>query len=147
MFKFLQAVFLRALARKNRVDVRDEEWDLTIEGYTSPIPEKLRWHSWAANEKGMTGEELLNFINNELFEALKNLDVTPQSSPQGWIVKQVFEDTYNYMKSGTLIRQVINKIEQGIDFNSSKDRHQNFLPVLEPSGNRQTGYLLDKSAH
>lgn len=110
-------IFLKVFSDK------EEEWDLTIEGYTSPIPEKLRWHSWAASEEGMTGEELLNFINNELFEALKNLDVTPQSSPQGWIVKQVFEDTYNYMKSGTLIRQVINKIEQGIDFNNSKDRH------------------------
>lgn len=110
-------IFLKVFSDK------EEEWDLTIDGYTSPIPEKFRWQHWAANEEGMTGDNLLNFVNNELFETLKNLDVTPQSSPQGWIVKQVFEDTYNYMKSGTLIRQVINKIQQGIDFNSSTDRH------------------------
>lgn len=110
-------IFLKVFSDK------EEEWDVTIDGYTSPIPEKFRWHNWAADEEGMTGDELLNFVNNELFETLKNLDVTPQSSPQGWIVKQVFEDTYNYMKSGTLIRQVINKIQKGIDFNNSKDRH------------------------
>lgn len=101
---------------------KEEEWDFLIENYQSPIPERLRWQNWAADEEGMTGDELLNFINNELFETLKNLDVNPQTDPQGWIVKQVFEDTYNYMKSGTLMRQVINKIN-GIDFNSSKDRH------------------------
>ena len=101
---------------------KEEEWDFLIENYQSPIPERLRWQNWAADEEGMTGDELLNFINNELFETLKNLDVNPQTDPQGWIVKQVFEDTYNYMKSGTLMRQVINKINQ-IDFNSTQDRH------------------------
>jgi type I restriction enzyme M protein len=109
-------IFLKVFSDK------EEEWDLMIEGYQSPIPEKLQWENWAADEEGMTGDELLNFVNNELFETLKNLDVTPQDNPQGWIVKQVFEDTYNYMKSGTLMRQVINKINL-IDFNRSEDRH------------------------
>ncbi|MEK6476029.1 class I SAM-dependent DNA methyltransferase [Catalinimonas sp. 4WD22] len=109
-------IFLKVFSDK------EKEWDLMIEGYTSPVPDKLQWDNWAADEEGMTGDELLNFVNNELFETLKNLDVTPKSNPQGWIVKQVFEDTYNYMKSGTLIRQVVNKINQ-IDFNRSEDRH------------------------
>ncbi len=118
---------------------KEEEWELTIENYKSPIPAGLQWSQWAANEEGMTGEELLQFINNELFETLKNLEVSPKADPQGWIVKQVFEDTYNYMKSGTLIRQVINKINQ-IDFNSSSDRHlfndiyENILKELQSAG-------------
>lgn len=109
-------IFLKVFSDK------EEEWELVIENYKSPIPARLQWNNWAADEEGMTGDELLQFVNNELFETLKNLDVSPKADPQGWIVKQVFEDTYNYMKSGTLIRQVINKINQ-IDFNSSTDRH------------------------
>src|SRR5690554_3394624 len=99
---------------------KEEEWEITIENYTSPIPENLKWQNWAADEEGLTGDELMNFINNELFPALKELDIT--SSPQAKIIRSVFEDTYNYMKNGTLFRQVINKIN-GIDFNSSSDRH------------------------
>ncbi|MGV3586345.1 MAG: type I restriction-modification system subunit M [Adhaeribacter sp.] len=109
-------IFLKVFSDK------EEEWELVIEDYKSPIPARLQWNNWAADEEGMTGDELLQFVNNELFETLKNLDVSPKADPQGWVVKQVFEDTYNYMKSGTLIRQVINKINQ-IDFNSSTDRH------------------------
>lgn len=99
---------------------KEEEWEITIENYKSPIPENLKWQNWAANEEGLTGDELMNFINNELFPALKELDIT--SSPQARIIRSVFEDTYNYMKNGTLFRQVINQIN-GIDFNSSSDRH------------------------
>lgn len=62
----------------------------------------------------------MDFINNELFPALKNIDIT--SSPQARIIRSVFDDTYNYMKNGTLFRQVINVIDN-IDFNSSSDRH------------------------
>lgn len=109
-------IFLKVFSDK------EQEWELTINDYKSPIPARLQWSNWAADEEGMTGDELLSFVNNELFETLKSLDVRPQADPQGWIVKQVFEDTHNYMKSGTLIRQVINKINQ-IDFNSSADRH------------------------
>ncbi|WP_181305536.1 class I SAM-dependent DNA methyltransferase [Rufibacter sp. XAAS-G3-1] len=118
---------------------KEEEWELTIENYQSPIPAHLQWSQWAANEEGMTGDELLQFVNNELFESLKNLQVSPKADPQGWIVKQVFEDTYNYMKSGTLIRQVINKINL-IDFNASSDRHlfndiyENMLKELQSAG-------------
>ncbi|MBD1398813.1 SAM-dependent DNA methyltransferase [Pontibacter sp. JH31] len=126
-------LFLKVFSNK------EEEWELTIDNYKSPIPAKLQWSNWAADEEGMTGDELLDFVNNELFETLKNLDVAPKTDPQGWIVKQVFEDTYNYMKSGTLIRQVINKINQ-IDFNSSSDRHlfndiyENMLKELQSAG-------------
>jgi type I restriction enzyme M protein len=99
---------------------KEEEWEITIEGYRSPIPDRFKWQNWAANEEGLTGDDLMDFINNELFPALKELDIS--ISPQAKIIRSVFEDTYNYMKNGTLFRQVINQINR-IDFNSSKDRH------------------------
>jgi type I restriction enzyme M protein len=99
---------------------KEEEWDLTIEDYESPIPDKLKWQNWASDDEGLTGDQLMEFVNNELFPALKNLDVT--ISPQARIIRSVFEDTYNYMKNGTLFRQVINEIDK-IDFNNTEDRH------------------------
>jgi type I restriction enzyme M protein len=117
---------------------KEKEYELLEDNYRSPIPEKLRWRNWAANPEGITGEELLDFVNNELFKSLKNLHV--QSDRRGIVVRDVFEDAYNYMKSGTLMRQVINKINE-IDFNSSDDRHlfgdiyEQILRDLQSAGN------------
>ena len=99
---------------------KEEEWDLTIEGYQSPIPEKLKWQNWASDDEGLTGDALMEFVNNELFPALQNLDIS--FSPQAKIIRSVFDDTYNFMKNGTLFRQVINEIDK-IDFNSTTERH------------------------
>ncbi len=99
---------------------KEEEWEITMEGYKSPIPDNLKWQIWAADEEGLTGAALMDFIDNELFPALKDLDIT--ISPQARIIRSVFDDTYNYMKNGTLFRQVINQINK-IDFNSSTERH------------------------
>lgn len=99
---------------------KEEEWEITIDDYESPLPDKLKWSSWAADEEGLTGEQLMVFINNELFPTLKELDIT--ISPQAKIIRSVFEDTYNYMKNGTLFRQVINEINK-IDFNNTQERH------------------------
>ena len=99
---------------------KEEEWEITIEDYESPIPDNLKWQSWASDEEGLTGDKLMDFIDNKLFPALKELDST--ISPQAKIIRSVFEDTYNYMKNGTLFRQVINQINK-IDFNSSTERH------------------------
>jgi len=107
-------IFMKIFADK------EEEWELTIEDYQSPIPDKLKWQNWAADEEGLTGDQLMDFIDNELFATLKELDIS--LSPQAKIIRSVFEDTYNYMKNGTLFRQVINEINK-IDFNSSTDRH------------------------
>lgn len=95
-----------------------------MEGITfkSPIPEKFRWRNWAANDEGMTGGELKDFIDNELFPALQNLAVE-NDDPRARVVQNVFADAYNYMKSGGLIRKVINQIQRGFDFNKSKERH------------------------
>lgn len=99
---------------------KEEEWEITIEDYVSPIPENLKWQNWAADDEGLTGDALMEFINNELFPTLKELDFS--LSPQARIIRSVFEDTYNYMKNGTLFRQVINVINE-IDFNSTTERH------------------------
>ncbi|MEX6627635.1 N-6 DNA methylase [Tenacibaculum salmonis] len=98
---------------------KEEEWEITLDNYKSPIPENLKWENWASDEEGLTGDALMEFIENELFPALKELDIT--ISPQARIIRSVFDDTYNFMKNGTLFRQVINVINE-IDFNSD-DRH------------------------
>jgi type I restriction enzyme M protein len=122
-------------------DDKEQEWDLTVPGYKSPLPKKLRWAYWAKNDEGITNEDLIEFINNTLFPALKRLATTAGVSPQGKVVGAVFEDAYNYMKSGILLRQVINCIEKGVDFNSSSDRHlfndiyEKILANLQSAGN------------
>lgn len=75
---------------------KEEEWEITIDHYKSPIPEKLKWQNWAANEEGLKGDALMDFINNELFPALKDLDIS--ISLQAKIIRAVFEDTYNLDK-------------------------------------------------
>lgn len=99
---------------------KEEEWEITIDNYVSPIPDNLKWQNWAADDEGLTGDALMEFVNIELFPALKELDVT--ISPQAHIIRSVFDDTYNYMKNGTLFRQVINVLNE-IDFNSTTERH------------------------
>ncbi|MGB0386122.1 MAG: N-6 DNA methylase [Ardenticatenaceae bacterium] len=113
------------------------EWD---EAYESPIPEALRWRHWAADEEGMTGEALMSFVDKRLFPGLKGLAGKENIDPRGAIMGEVFEDTYNYMKSGTLMRQVINKLEQ-IDFHDQQERHlfndiyEKILRDLQSAGN------------
>lgn len=91
--------------------------------YKSPIPQKLRWRAWAKDAEGLTGEQLLDFINNDLFRKLKELPAGGKNAALAGVVRGVFEDAFNYMKSGTLLRQVVNKLEE-IDFNKASDRHE-----------------------
>lgn len=122
------------------IDDKEEEYEIDDPDYRSPIPEKLRWRNWGRDPEGMTGETLSGFINNNLFPALKKLDYGPAENPLGFTVRQVFEDAYNYMKSGTLLRQVVNKLNE-IDFTRSKDRHlfneiyEKILKDLQSAGN------------
>ncbi|XCN72451.1 MAG: class I SAM-dependent DNA methyltransferase [Candidatus Electrothrix aestuarii] len=119
-------------------DDREEELELLEDDYSSPLPEELRWRSWAADPEGITGEGLSDFVNQQLFPALKELSAG--SDQRATVVRNVFADTYNYMKSGTLMRQVINKI-CAIDFNSQEDRHtfgaiyEQILKDLQSAGN------------
>jgi type I restriction enzyme M protein len=122
-------------------DDKEQEWQLTISGYKSPLQVRFRWSNWAKDAEGITGEELIDFVNNELFPSLKKLATAAGVSPSGRVVGSVFEDAYNYMKSGTLLRQVINAIESDVDFNSSSDRHlfndiyEKILADLQSAGN------------
>src|SRR6478609_9793445 len=86
------------------IDDQDQQLELMQDGYRSPIPAKLQWRSWAANPEGITGDELVTFINGELFPQLKALTVSGKQSGRRRVVRDVFEDAYNYMKSGQLMR-------------------------------------------
>ncbi len=99
---------------------KDEELELTKDEYTSPVPEGLHWDDWASNPEGITGDELLAFIDQNLFPQLRNLSVG--SNKRALILREVFEGNNNYMKSGQNIRKVVNKLNE-IDFNVSNDRH------------------------
>jgi type I restriction enzyme M protein len=120
-------------------DDQEKYYELRDKKYRSPIPEELRWRSWAENPEGITGDELLDFINQKLFPGLKNLAASSDDR-RGLLVRSAFEDAYNYMKSGTLIRQVVNKINEA-DFNKSSDRHllndiyEKLLKDLQGAGN------------
>lgn len=122
-------------------DDKEKEWEVTNSSYKSPLPNRFKWSTWAANDEGDTGEELIDFVNNDLFPALKKLSNTAGVSPHGKVIGSVFEDAYNYMKSGTLLRQVINTIQGDVDFNSSSDRHlfndiyEKILSDLQSAGN------------
>jgi len=122
-------------------DDHEEELELLEDKYKSPLPEHLRWRTWAKNPEGMTGEELSDFVNLQLFPTLKNkLNTVGPAGKRAQVVKDIFEDAYNYMKSGTLMRQVINKISE-IDFNTKSDRHmfgsiyEQILKDLQSAGN------------
>lgn len=104
---------------------KDKELELLDETYTSPIPDRFHWvnekGNWAGDDEGMTGDELLEFVDRQLFPALRNLDLST-GNQRALIVHEVFEGNNNYMKSGINIRKVLNKLNE-IDFNIAKDRH------------------------
>lgn len=119
-------------------DDRETELEATRDDYKSPLPKHLRWRSWGKDDEGMTGEGLLDFINNTLLPKLKAINGS--GGKISALIRTAFEDANNYMKNGTLMRQVINKIN-GIDFNASDDRHmfgdiyEKLLKDLQSAGN------------
>jgi type I restriction enzyme M protein len=122
------------------IDDQDQDLEIARDDYRSPIPKKYQWRTWAADPEGITGEELLTFVNDELFPALKNLSVSNKPGDRRRVVRDVFEDAYNYMKSGQLMRQVINRINE-VDFNDLKERrdfgefYEQLLNDLQSAGN------------
>ena len=106
-------------------NTKEEEWQYTDRPYTSIIPEECRWNNWAADDKSgkaMTGDTLLDFVNNKLFPTLKGLNVTAATPIKKAIVKTTFEDANNYMKDGVLLRQVINIIDD-LDLDDYEESH------------------------
>jgi type I restriction enzyme M protein len=122
------------------IDDQDQELELLRPDYKSPLPPALQWRVWAADPEGITGDDLLSFVNTELFPKLKALPQTGKPGDRRRIVRAVFEDAFNYMKSGQLMRQVINKINE-IDFNDLSDRqhfgdiYEQLLNDLQSAGN------------
>lgn len=135
-------------------DAKEEEWEFYNDKYVSLIPDKLKWRNWAIDDKSnnvMTGDKLLDFVNNTLFLYLKGNEIEldgqklrfeiSQDTPlKQRIVRYVFEDAQNYMKDGVLLRQVINEINE-VDFSEYKERHEfgtiyeTILKSLQSAGN------------
>lgn len=124
-------------------DSREEVWEIEDDDYESIIPEGLKWRNWAHADKGeqvMTGDDLLDFVNNKLFKELKEIEISPDMPIRKQIVKAAFEDANNYMKNGVLLRQVINVVDE-VDFNSPEDRHlfndiyESILKDIQAAGN------------
>ena len=129
-------------------DQREEEWEDDNAAYQSPLPERYRWRNWAAHLAGVDGKkapqktptEIVGFVNNELFPALKD-QIDASKSPQHKVVKQVFEDANNYMKSGPQLLAVIEKLEDAINFHDFKTRaslgdvYEQMLNDLRGAGN------------
>lgn len=106
-------------------DAKESDWEMNEDDYTSIIPNECRWINWAHDDKtglALTGDDLLNFVNNTLFPTLKNLAVTRETPIKKAIVQTVFQDANNYMKDGVLLRQVINVIDE-IDFGDYHESH------------------------
>lgn len=121
-------------------DEKENDWEIMNDNYKSPIRKDLRWRNWAEDPEGMTGDELLSFVNDTLFPTLKNMTLR-HNRDAAKMVRDVFEDSYNYMKSGTLLRQVINKINSDIQLTSQAERHafndiyEQILKDLQSAGN------------
>ena len=121
------------------LDDKDKELELINEKYVSAMPKELQWRNWAADDEGMTGDDLKEFIDGKLIPQLKNLDVS-SGNKRALIIREIFDGTNNYMKNGTILRQVLNELSQ-IDFNSLEDRHvfgdiyETILRDLQNAGN------------
>lgn len=96
-------------------DAKEQDWEFNEDDYTSIIPENCRWSNWAVDDKSgtaMTGDKLLDFVNNTLFLTLKNLPVDADTPIKKAIVQTTFADANQYMKDGVLLRQIINIIDE-----------------------------------
>lgn len=129
------------------LDEKDQELELIRAKYRSVIPENFQWRNWAADSEGITGDELLEFINDArtgLFVTLRNLKSVAQPH-RAELVREVFDGVNNYMKSGYAVRKVINQLNQ-FDFNNSEDRHifgtiyESILVELRDAGNKGEYY-------
>lgn len=136
-------------------DAKEDDWEMDETNYESIIPEICRWRNWAHDDNSgnaMTGDKLLEFVNNILFPVLKGNDVkdsngvliegvrvSPSTPIKKAIVKTTFEDTNQYMKDGVLLRQVLNIIDD-IDFSDYKESHafgqiyEDILKELQSAG-------------
>ena len=123
-------------------DEKEKDWEMDENDYVSIIPEECRWINWAHDDKSgkaITGDKLLDFVNNKLFPTLKNLPVSKDTPIKKAIVQTTFEDANNYMKDGVLLRQVINIIDD-LDLSDYEESHafgeiyESILKELQSAG-------------
>lgn len=123
-------------------DAKEQDWDMNEDAYVSIIPEECRWCNWAVDDRSgsaMTGDTLLDFVNNTLFPALKGITVYPDTPIKKAIVKTAFEDVNQYMKDGVLLRQLINIIDE-LDLSDYAEIHafgaiyEDILKELQSAG-------------
>ena len=137
-------------------DAKEQDWEFDDDSYTSIIPEECRWANWAVDDKSgsaLTGDRLLDFINNTLFPVLKGNDIKDSngnvlingvkvdaSTPiKKAIVQTTFADANQYMKDGVLLRQVINVIDE-LDLSDYEESHafgdiyESILKELQSAG-------------
>ena len=113
-------------------DAKEQDWEWDDEDYVSILPEECRWTNWAHDDKSgkaMTGDKLLNFVNNTLFPTLKKLPVDSSTPIKNAIVQTTFADANQYMKDGVLLRQVINVIDE-LDLSDYEETHA-FAEIYE----------------
>ena len=124
-------------------DAQEDNWEIEDDNYQSIIPENLRWKNWAVDNKdgkNLTGDNLLSFVNTELFPKLKKLPIKENTPIKKAIVQLVFQDANQYMKDGVLLRELINKIDE-IKFDTSAEIHalgdiyETILKSLQSAGN------------
>lgn len=120
-------------------DTKEAEWELLEDNYKEIIPSKYRWSNWANDEEGITGDELLEFVDR-LFKDLRDMEIGEGTDARKILVREFFQDTHNYMKSGTLLREVINVVSK-IDLEDESERHafndiyETILKDLQSAGN------------
>jgi type I restriction enzyme M protein len=125
-------LFLKFLDDTERV--REDEALLSGEKYRPVIEAPYRWRDWASDETGMTGDELISFVNNEeavrpdgergpgLFAYLRSLRGETEGGDRRDVIATVFRGVMNRMINGYLLRDVINKVNS-IDFASTDEIH------------------------
>jgi len=101
-------------------DAKEMEWEFRND-YTGTIPKGFRWRDWAEDKEGITGDALIAFVE-QLFSRLSKLD-TSDGDARKFVVRNVFLDINNYMKSGIYLRQLINRINEKVDFVDARQKH------------------------
>ena len=134
-------------------DTKEDDWEFDDDAYESIIPENCRWRNWAVDDgKGtaLTGDDLLDFVNNTLFPALKGISISKTTPINKAIVKTTFEDTNNYMKDGVLLRQVVNvidelKLDDYEESHAFGDIYESILKELQSAGSAGEFYTQELS--
>lgn len=124
-------------------DDMESEWEFEEDDYRSLIPEDCRWRNWGHNDRTknvLTGDDLLDFVNNRLFPTLKGLPVDERTPQRQAIVREVFAaGLNNYMKDGIVMREILDMIDE-VDFTDPTDRHtfndmyEGLLKEMQASG-------------